>query len=254
MRNSVLVTVVAAVIAVVVVVCGILSGVSEVSSRMEMADRADAMEYVGVDTSYYAYCEAVDRADSLRVKYEFTDSVYFHVIDSLMNLGYDLTLADYKDIYVPIWKLHMTADKEYRNAKYAVKRLEKTWLKAQEKYDAEITKLRNQSEDYSVLIFGACVYIVVLFIFYLFISMMVQEMRYDEKEALERDAWKNRTNLTCPVWILENGDVTIKKVRVVLNKYCTERDMYENYVESCADFHVSKDMCMTFEQWLSCCE
>jgi hypothetical protein len=257
MRNSVLVTVVAAVVAVVVVVCGILSGVSEVSSRMEMADRADAMEYVGVDTSYYAYCEAVDCADSLRMKYEFADSMYFHVKDSLMDLEYDLTLADYEDVYVPMWKLYMNADKEYRNAKYAVKHLEKTWLKAQEKYDAEITKLRNQSEDYSVLIFGAGVYIGVLFVFYLFISMMVQEMRYDKKEALERDARKNRTiqnRLTCPVWILENGEVTLKKIRVVLNEYFTERDMYENYVESCADFHVSEDMCMTFEQWRSCCE
>lgn len=254
MRNSVLFTVVAAVVAVIIVVCGIVSCASEVSNRMEMADRADAMEYVGVDTSYYAYCEAVDRADSLSVKYAFVDSVYFHVKDSLMSLGSDLTLADYEDVYEPMWRLYMDTDKEYRNAKFDVEHLENEWLKAQKEYDDEITKLRRQSEDYSVLICTVVVYIAVLFVLYLIASMAIENMRYDEKEEAERKAWENRTILACPVYIMENCNAILTRKRVVLNDNWTVKDMYENYVLSCAQCGIPESALMTFEQWYSCCE
>lgn len=252
MRNSVLVAVVSAVVVVLVVVCGILCGVSEVSTRMEMADRADAMEYVGVDTSYYAYCDAVDRADSLEMVYEFVDSVYYHVKDSLISCGVDN--LNFNEEYILMWRLYTSIDKEYRNAKIDAKYAKKAWLRHQEDYDNEIKQLRNDSEDNLGLIFTVCFWVIVLIMVCAICSCIYEQVKDGEKEEEERRAWKERNVMACPVWILENGDVTLKKVRVVLNKYCTERDMYENYVESCADFHISNDMCMTFEQWLSCCE
>lgn len=252
MRNSVLVAVVSAVVVVLVVVCGILRVVSDVNTCMELADRADAMEYVGVDTSYYAYCDAVDRADSLEMVYEFVDSVYYHVKDSLISRGvYNLNLDEE---FMLMWKLYTSTDKEYRNAKIDAKYAKKAWLRHQEEYDNEIKQLRNDSEDNLPIIVDVYFCVIALIIVGVIGGCMYEDVRNKEKEEEERRAWKERNVMACPVWILENGCVTLKKVRVVLNKYCTERDMYENYVESCADFHVSNDMCMTFEQWLSCCE
>ena len=254
MRNSVLVTVVAAVVAVVVVVCGIFSCVSEVSSRMEMADRADAMEYVGVDTSYYAYCEAVDRADSLRVLAEFADSMYFHVKDSLMSLGHDLTLSDYESEYMLMWRLYWNTDKEYRNAKLDVKFLEQDWLRAQKKYDDEIAKLRNQSEDHTMLIVTIFACVVVLILVYTVYTCVYDQVKDEEKEALRKRSWENRQVLSCPVYVMENGEAVLVRRRVVLNDNWTVEDMYENYVQSCVQCGMPESTLMTFEQWYSCCE
>lgn len=252
MRNSVLVAVVSAVVVVLVVACGIWCGVSDVSTRMEMAERADAMEYVGVDTSYYAYCDAVDRADSLEMVYEFVDSVYYHVKDSLISCGVDN--LNFNEEYISMWRLYTDTDMEYFNAKIDAKYAKKAWLRHQEEYDNKIKQLRNNSEDNMGLIVKEYFYGIALIIVCIICSCVYEQVKNDEKKEEERRAWEERNVMACPVWILENGDVTLKKVRVVLNKYCTERDMYENYVESCADFHISNDMCMTFEQWLSCCE
>ena len=235
MRNSVLVAVVSAVVAMIVVVCGIFGTVVVVSNANELDNRAELMEMVGVDTTYYSYCDAVDKLDSLEMLVVTADSAKYSAKAELLSIN-DLSSSEFKSakaFYDSLWSVSNKLGKEFRNAKIEAKMSKCVWLDAQENYDARITELRNESTDYCTYVipiwFGVGALLLLVLNFY---AGRIAKIRADK----EYEAYKNRTIIAFPVYIMEAGELKYCLKRAVVNECTTMEDLYGCYVSSCTEY------------------
>lgn len=232
MRNSVLVAVVSAVVAMIVVVCGIFGTVEVVSNANELDNRAELMEMVGVDTTYYSYCDAVDKMDSLEVLATVADSARTAAKDVLLGIR-DLSSSEFKSAkayYDSLWSIANRLDREYRDARIDVKLSKCVWLNAQDNYDDRITELRSESTDYRTYVipiwFGVGALLLLVLNFY---AGRIAKIREDK----EKEAYKNRTIVAFPIYIMENNTLKYSFKRAVVNECTTMEDLYDCYIASC---------------------
>lgn len=248
MRNSVLVAVVSAVVAMIVVMCGIFGTAVVVGNASELDNRAELMEMVDVDTTYYSYCKALDRLDSLEVLAATADSVKYAAKEELLSIK-NVSSSEFKSAkacYDSLRSISFKLDRKYRKAKIDVTASKYVWLCAQENYDNRITELRSESTDYRTCVipiwFGVGALLLLVLNFY---SDRIAKIKADK----EYEAYKNRTIIAFPTYIMENGVMIYCLRRAIVNECTNMEDLYDCYVSSCPEY---ADV-MDFATWERSC-